>query len=360
MDSSTGCVVLVTGGSGFLGQHIVGLLQDRADHVTEIRVLDVIPYENKLDYVERKPVKQYVGSVTDKDLVMRACKGVDCVMHVASIVDTSLIPDEEKSYRINVKGTENVIAACLKNGVKRLIYCSSAEVVTGSRNIYDGTEENTDIETDQLFKPYGPTKIEAERLVLEANSSRLKTLSLRPVVMYGELEWRSLGLTVTGFLAKTFGSYVQINCGKGLSEHVYVGNVAWGFVCAEINLYQDKVDKESIGRAYFLADGSPRTSVCSFMEDVMNEIGLKPIAMPLPVWFFVNSLYILYLILSVISIVYRVNFFVGIPPFQCLERIFLFRYKSATEKLGYIPIYSYVEAKTRTVNYFNPYVTSKG
>jgi 3beta-hydroxy-delta5-steroid dehydrogenase / steroid delta-isomerase len=48
MDSSTGCVVLVTGGSGFLGQHIVGLLQDRADHVTEIRVLDVIPYENKL------------------------------------------------------------------------------------------------------------------------------------------------------------------------------------------------------------------------------------------------------------------------------------------------------------------------
>jgi hypothetical protein len=45
--------------------------------------------------------------------------------------------------------------------------------VTGSRNIYDGTEENTDIETDQLFKPYGPTKIEAERLVLEANSKRL-------------------------------------------------------------------------------------------------------------------------------------------------------------------------------------------
>jgi nucleoside-diphosphate-sugar epimerase len=60
-----------------------------------------------LDYVERKPVKQYVGSVTDKDLVMRACKGVDCVMHVASIVDTSLIPDEEKSYRINVKGKIN-------------------------------------------------------------------------------------------------------------------------------------------------------------------------------------------------------------------------------------------------------------
>lgn len=48
MTSTNGCVILVTGGTGFLGQHLVGLLQEHADHVTEIRVLDVVPYENKL------------------------------------------------------------------------------------------------------------------------------------------------------------------------------------------------------------------------------------------------------------------------------------------------------------------------
>lgn len=54
--------------------------------------------------MEKKPVKGYVGSVTDLDLVQRACRGVDCVMHVASIVDTTLIPDEQLSYNINVIG----------------------------------------------------------------------------------------------------------------------------------------------------------------------------------------------------------------------------------------------------------------
>lgn len=42
------CVVLVTGASGFLGQHVIGLLQTRADHVTNIRVLDIVGYVNKL------------------------------------------------------------------------------------------------------------------------------------------------------------------------------------------------------------------------------------------------------------------------------------------------------------------------
>ena len=43
-----GCTVLVTGGAGFLGQHVVGLLQEHTQHITEIRVLDMVPYENKL------------------------------------------------------------------------------------------------------------------------------------------------------------------------------------------------------------------------------------------------------------------------------------------------------------------------
>ncbi|XP_045173791.2 3 beta-hydroxysteroid dehydrogenase/Delta 5--_4-isomerase type 4-like isoform X2 [Mercenaria mercenaria] len=358
MDSK-GCVVLVTGGSGFLGQHVVGLLQERADHVTGIRVLDVIPYKNKLDYAERLPVQQYVGSVTDKDLVQRACKGVDCVMHVASIVDTSLIPDEDLSYKINVAGTKNVIAGCRKNGVKRLLYCSTVEVVTGTGNIYDGTEDNTEYATSHLFKAYGSTKVEAERLVLEANCSELKTLALRPAVMYGELEWRSLGRHATGFLAQKMGRYVRLDCKNGLVEHVYVGNVAWGFVSAENNFHEGRIQQGSTGCGYFIVDDSPRTNLSAFMDNILLEIGLKPFALTLPIWIFVFPLYILYLLLSLISIVHRVNFFVGIIPFMSLHRICLFRYEKASKYLGYKPLYSYDEAKQRTVKFFQSCLSTR-
>lgn len=59
-----------------------------------------------LDYRERVPVQAFVGSVTDEKLVQEACKGANCVMHIASIVDTTLLPDKDRSYSINVIGND--------------------------------------------------------------------------------------------------------------------------------------------------------------------------------------------------------------------------------------------------------------
>lgn len=67
-------------------------------------------------------------------------------------------------------GTENVISACRKYGVGRLIYCSSIEVVQGKENIYGGNEDNTQPrEHGHMFEIYGHTKMKAEHLVLQAN-----------------------------------------------------------------------------------------------------------------------------------------------------------------------------------------------
>ena len=67
-----------------------------------------------------------------------------------------------------------MISACEKQGVERLIYCSSIEVVQGKENIYRGTEDNTTPrEKGHLFGVYGATKMRAEQTVLQANSKFL-------------------------------------------------------------------------------------------------------------------------------------------------------------------------------------------
>ena len=57
-----------------------------------------------LDYEAPKPVKQYIGSVTDEELVRRACDGVSSVFHIASIIDVSMFPNIERMSHVNVTG----------------------------------------------------------------------------------------------------------------------------------------------------------------------------------------------------------------------------------------------------------------
>ncbi|KAL4224129.1 hypothetical protein ACF0H5_017582 [Mactra antiquata] len=304
METKERCVVLVTGGAGFLGQHIVGLLQERADHVTQIRVLDVTPYKNKL-------------------------------------------------------GTKNVIEACSLNGVRRLIYCSSIEVVVGKHNVYYGTEDNTNITRDQHFDVYGSSKVEAEKLVLEANCDKLQTVSLRPSVLYGEGEFRSLGRITNTYLARKLGAYVRFDCQNGMADHVYVGNVAWGFICAEKTLLEKKYGPGVCGSSYFIVDDSPVKSVTDFMDLMLLDIGLKPIRPVLPIWLAVIPLYIMYIILLIVSYVYKANITVGIDSFTSIKRVYIFKYEKAKQCLGYQPIYCYDEAKERTVKFLSSILHGK-
>ncbi|KAL4228317.1 hypothetical protein ACF0H5_013748 [Mactra antiquata] len=346
--------VLVTGGAGFLGQHIVAMLQTRADHVTEIRVLDMVPYTNQLpDYETRNPVKDFVGSINDVDLVDKACRNVNCVMHVASIVDNTLIPDMALSYRINVEGTVNVIEACKKNGVKRLIYCSSVDVVYGKGMITrDGREEDLVYPDKYLFHTYATTKMQAEKLVLEANSTGLSTVSLRPSILYGELEWRVYGVLCSNILATKFRKYVPLDSRQGLAEHVYVGNVAWGFVCADNKLRDINTTSDASGRCYFLADDSPRKSIYEFMQPIMKEIGMKPYSWSIPVPLILCILYVIYFILTVIRPFYRVNFPYGMAAFKALNRTATYSYNRARDELDYTPLFTYDEAKKKTAKFF--------
>ena len=100
-NTSTKNIVLVTGSSGFLGQHVVKLLQEKDDNVDEIRCFDLIRYQNNLGHSEDKPMKVIVGDIRNEDQVMDAMKDVKWIINCAAITDTF---DKEQYQTINVDG----------------------------------------------------------------------------------------------------------------------------------------------------------------------------------------------------------------------------------------------------------------
>src|SRR5688572_29782834 len=112
--------VLVTGGSGFIGKHLVAALIARG---RQVRVLDLQPPPGTL------PQVQYVsGSVLDRDLVGRAMDGVDEVYHLAGFPGMWL-PRKADFHTINCGGTEIVIETARKHGIKRFLHCSTESIL---------------------------------------------------------------------------------------------------------------------------------------------------------------------------------------------------------------------------------------
>ena len=150
--------VLVTGGSGFIGKHLVATLIARG---RQVRVLDLQPPPGTLSQV------QYIsGSVLDRDLVGRAMDGVDEVYHLAGFPGMWL-PRKADFHTINYGGTEIVIATARKHGIKRFLHCSTESI------LFRASPSMTPVADDSLLPddmpgPYTRSKMLADRLAMQA------------------------------------------------------------------------------------------------------------------------------------------------------------------------------------------------
>ena len=165
---------LVTGGTGFIGSHLIeALLQKGA----EVRCL--LRKSSDLKWIEGLPVEYAWGDCCDQASLKEAVKGVDLVFHSAGVTKAV---KEETFYRVNAYGTENLIKACLENAphLKRFIYLSSQAAAGPCRN---GVRKK---ETDpcEPVSPYGRSKKMGEELAL-AYARQLPLLILRPSAVYG-------------------------------------------------------------------------------------------------------------------------------------------------------------------------------
>ena len=170
--------ILVTGGAGFIGSHIVELFQDKAD---EIRVLDnlrsgflhnIAPFKHT--FIE--------GSILDKDVVAKAVEGVDYVFHLAALIsvpESMSVPEE--CVKINTIGTLNVLDAAAKAGVKKFVLSTSAAIYGDNPTV-----PKRETMAPEPKSPYAVTKLDDEYYcAMYTREHNLPTACLRYFNVFG-------------------------------------------------------------------------------------------------------------------------------------------------------------------------------
>ncbi|MCU0749366.1 MAG: NAD-dependent epimerase/dehydratase family protein [Akkermansiaceae bacterium] len=170
--------ILVTGGSGFIGSHIVEHYQGKAD---EIRVLDNLRtgYRRNLDGFDCTFIE---GSITDREVVRKAVQGVDYIFHLAALVSVpESMAKPGECVDINVHGLLNVLEEASAAGVKKLVFASSAA-------IYGDNPSVPKLETmlPEPKSPYAITKLDGEYyLGMFQSEGRLETTAIRFFNVFG-------------------------------------------------------------------------------------------------------------------------------------------------------------------------------
>jgi dihydroflavonol-4-reductase len=169
---------LVTGGTGFVGSHIVRVLNE-AGH--SARVLHRA--SSKLDALQGLEYESVLGDILDEAALREACQGCDWVFHVAAVAHYWRA-DNSQMYEANVEGTRRVLRAAREAGVKRVIFTSSAAAVGFRRDGKPSNESERFNMSPERF-PYAHSKALAEEVAQEAVRSGQDVVILNPTIVMG-------------------------------------------------------------------------------------------------------------------------------------------------------------------------------
>ncbi len=252
--------ILVTGGKGFLGSHLVaGLVKDGED----VRIFaHKHPDTGKRELAEENVIW---GDIRDQNAVEKAINGVDKVIHLVSNFRKGG-SDKNEAYAINVKGTENVLNASLKFGVTRLVHCSTIGVHGNVRSI--PADEETAFNPGDLYQE---TKLIAERHVWDFHKKTGLPISvIRPISMFGPGDFRMLKL----FRMIKKGRFIVVGDGKALFQPAYIDDVVRGFLqCLDNN--------KAIGEV-FIIGGEEYIPLNELFRLIAEELGVSAPKLKVP------------------------------------------------------------------------------
>ena len=251
---------LVTGGGGFLGLYIVEQLLQQGHSV---RVL----CRGQYPALKALGVPTVQGDLRDEAAVNDACRDVEAVFHTAAV--PGVWGDWKMYHGINTLGTFNVIKACRKQGVARLIYTSSPSVVFDGADHVDA-DESLSYPTTWLCH-YPHSKALAEQAVLAANDGEtLRTISLRPHLIWGP---RDNHLIPRLIQKARSGRLRRVGDGTNIVSVAYVENAAAAHVQAELAL---RSSTAAAGKAYFINERDA-VNLWDWINLILAKTGLPPV-----------------------------------------------------------------------------------
>ena len=232
---------LVTGGTGFLGRRIVERLLAQGRPVA-------VAGRTPAPDLERRGVRFVRAPLEDAGAVRDACAGAETVFHVAAKV--GVWGRYGDYHRPNVLGTRAVIEGCRAHGVRRLVHTSTPSVVYNGRDLA-GADESLPL-TSRCPSPYPLTKAAAEAEVLAAHAPGLRTVALRPHLIWGPGDPHLVPRLVANARA---GRLRVVGSGGNRVDMVHVENAADAHIAAEAALCAP--GSPAGGRAYFITNGEP-------------------------------------------------------------------------------------------------------
>lgn len=223
--------ILITGGAGFIGSHLVDALS-KDNHIIVIDNFSSGKRENLSQHLQNQKVEIIEGDIRDKTLLVNVTKNIDILYHLAVQCLRVSIRDPEINHEVNATGTLNLCMASQKNNIKRFIYISSSEVY--------GTAKDIPMSEDHPLEPttvYGASKLAGE-LYASAyyRTYGLQSMIIRPFNTYGpRAHFEGLyGEVIPKFILRVFSDMPPLIFGDGTQtrDFTYISDTVKGIIMA--------------------------------------------------------------------------------------------------------------------------------
>lgn len=251
--------IIVTGAAGFLGGRAAKFL---AEHYTQHQIVATSRRDFRASELEAHNCKFIVGNLCDSDFCEALTEQTEIVIHCAAL--SSPYGVYESFYQSNFIASKTLVEACIKNGVKKLIFISTPSIYFDFSNRFNVSE--ADSLPKKMVNNYAKTKLMSEEFILNKNGKGINTIALRPRAIIGAEDTVIFPRMLQAY---NLGKLKIVGNGKNKCDFTCVRNVIESIICAidaPINVY---------GEAYNITDGEA-VNFWETLNFTLTSLGLIP------------------------------------------------------------------------------------